>query len=349
MCALDPRNPARGVTAVFVAIVLTALAGFLALVINVGHGYVIRNQLQNAADASALAAARELDGTDAGLTAATDVAVDYAGRHRTDAQGDPDNWVRVVPAAGDVEFGNWDPSKARAEAFRVITGRTPNDLRWINAIHVTATRQARVDGNRPMPVAMGPILGKEQVDVRADAIAVLGGACRSECALPVAFASCILVNEDGSLNCDATYVFNSDTVDNIGFTNLDPTTGSVNTADIKSILEGTCRDVGVGDPVGVGNGANLNPSIADLFNAIAASGKEVSAPVVTLGSCPAKFTEHGTAARIIGFAKVRVVEAESGADKHLTLQIRCDKLEDEVTGGGCEFFGATPIQPSLAR
>lgn len=71
--------------------------------------------------------------------------------------------------------------------------------------------------------------------------------------------------------------------------------------------------------------------------------------MVTLGSCPAKFNEHGTTARIIGFAKVGVVEASSGADKHLVLEIKCDRLEDEVTGGGCGFFGATTIRPSLAR
>lgn len=66
-----------------------------------------------------------------------------------------------------------------------------------------------------------------------------------------------------------------------------------------------------GVPAIARSAGHLTPQIADLFNAIAASGREVSAPVVTLGSCPAKFDEHGTSAR--------------------------------------EFFGATPVQPSLAR
>lgn len=342
MRALNPRP--RGATAVLVAILIAMLAAFLALVINSGHGFLVRNELQNAADSAALAGAKELNGTQAGLDAAAAMAVDFGGRHETDTA----KQVRVDPALGDVEFGNWDPAKPRSEAFRVITGRTANDLRWINAIHVKATNEAARD--EAMPVAMGPLLGKQQQDVRAEAIAVLGGPCRAQCALPVAFASCILLNEAGELvGCDQTYIFNSDTVDNIGFTNLDPTTGSVNTADIKSILQGNCRGVGVGDPVGIGNGANLTPSIANLFNQIALSGQEVSAPVVTMDTCPAKFTEHGTAARVIGFVKLKVVEATSGAGKHLTLEIKCDKLYDEVQGGGCEFFGATPQQGQLAR
>lgn len=349
MNALQGRFGERGATAVLVAILLAVLAGFLALVINVGHGYLIRNQLQNAADSAALAGARELNGTDAGVTAATDVAVDFAGRHKTDAQHKPENAVKVVPTLGDVEFGYWKPGQPRDSAFEVITGRTPTDLRWINAIRVKASRVSRPDGNTPMPVAMGPLLGKQVQDVGAEAIAVLGGPCKSNCPLPIAFASCLLLNEDGSIKCDQRFVFNSDTVDNIGFTNLSPDP-SVNTELLREILTGgatACRRVKVGDPVGVANGAQIAP-LADLFDSLA--GLEKSAPVVELpGGCPAKFNEHGLAAKVIGFVKLKIIAAYGGQDKRLELQIQCDELTDDVEGHGCFFWGATPQQARLAK
>ena len=56
----------RGVTAILVALLLVVLVGFTALAIDIGHLVLARNELQNAADAGALAGARFLyneDGT----------------------------------------------------------------------------------------------------------------------------------------------------------------------------------------------------------------------------------------------------------------------------------------------
>ena len=55
-----PLRGKRGVVAVYVAIILVVLIGFVALAVDVGYMMVVRNQLQNAADASALAATRQL-------------------------------------------------------------------------------------------------------------------------------------------------------------------------------------------------------------------------------------------------------------------------------------------------
>ncbi len=57
---LIPIKNQKGVSAVIVAIVLAMLFGFIALAIDVGYLYATRNQLQNIADSSALAAAGEL-------------------------------------------------------------------------------------------------------------------------------------------------------------------------------------------------------------------------------------------------------------------------------------------------
>ncbi len=50
----------RGVTAIVVGITLAMLVGFGALAVDIGHLCVAHNELQNAADAGALAGARFL-------------------------------------------------------------------------------------------------------------------------------------------------------------------------------------------------------------------------------------------------------------------------------------------------
>ena len=66
----------RGQVLIIVAIALTALLAFVALAIDVGNMYQVRRQMQNAADAGALAGARELCFGDPGQAEAR--AIEYA-------------------------------------------------------------------------------------------------------------------------------------------------------------------------------------------------------------------------------------------------------------------------------
>ena len=55
----SPKNrKAKGITLVWSAIMLIAMIGFLGIVIDVSFVHLTANQLQNAADAAALAGAR---------------------------------------------------------------------------------------------------------------------------------------------------------------------------------------------------------------------------------------------------------------------------------------------------
>ena len=55
-----PLTNEKGVTIVLVAILMVVLVMFVAIAVDLGHLYVARNELQNAADAGALAGARML-------------------------------------------------------------------------------------------------------------------------------------------------------------------------------------------------------------------------------------------------------------------------------------------------
>ena len=61
----------RGAVAIYVAILLPVLIGFAALAVDVDHVYGVRNELQNAADAGALAGASDLFDDDGELTVVT--------------------------------------------------------------------------------------------------------------------------------------------------------------------------------------------------------------------------------------------------------------------------------------
>jgi Flp pilus assembly protein TadG len=61
------RRRQRGAVMIVFALSMVALFGFMALVIDLGRVYVVRTELQNAADAAALAGAKELNQTYAGV------------------------------------------------------------------------------------------------------------------------------------------------------------------------------------------------------------------------------------------------------------------------------------------
>jgi Flp pilus assembly protein TadG len=331
----------RGASAVTVALMLTALGGFLALVLNVGHFMVVRGQLQNACDSAALASALELDGTLDGLERARAKAVDFAGRHQTDRGA-----TVLIDREADVVFGNWDWDLPKESAFTPVSESEPGAERQINAVLVRAGRE-QTRGN-PLEVFFPVFLGgREEASVTAEACAVGGAPCDG-CSVPLAFARCQIEGENGALQCGQTLLFRSDTMDNIGFTNLTNDDRSVSTSGIIDILHNKCGSVKKGDHIGVGNGNNLNPNVVRAFeDFIYAYGDTVSAPIVeTRDGCPAKF--EGLL-NVIGFAKFRIVGVVGPPNQSIEIELLCTQVDDEDSRPGCDYFGMTSPRSVLVR
>jgi hypothetical protein len=83
------KSRQHGAVAIIVALSLVALVGMLALVIDLGHLYVTKAELQNAADAAALSGAKDLDGTMAGLSKAKAAACEVGGMNKFDLSSKP--------------------------------------------------------------------------------------------------------------------------------------------------------------------------------------------------------------------------------------------------------------------
>lgn len=98
-CNTQATQHQRGAVAIIVAISIFVLVGMLGLVLDLGHLYVAKTELQNAADAAALSGAKELKGTVDGV----DSALTWA--HATALQNNYDlNATPVSLDAGNLEF-----------------------------------------------------------------------------------------------------------------------------------------------------------------------------------------------------------------------------------------------------
>lgn len=97
----------RGATAVLAAIVIVLLVGILGLVIDLGVVYVRKTELQNAADAAALAGARELNGTTTGVQNAATQAISIAALNGLDFAATPVAIGNANLAFGPGPDGPW--------------------------------------------------------------------------------------------------------------------------------------------------------------------------------------------------------------------------------------------------
>jgi Flp pilus assembly protein TadG len=153
---------------------LVAFLGFASLAIDTGHLYVVRNELQNVADAAALAGARRLITTDSNGTAVVDsTAAQTAAMSVAQSQAQ----ISGLPAVPDgsrnditVAFGNWNIYASNGTAWTATDGSSGFNS---NAVRVAIKR---ADG-----VAFGPvtnflagILGYQTSEVAATATAYLG-------------------------------------------------------------------------------------------------------------------------------------------------------------------------------
>ena len=164
----------RGVTAIVVAIVLPVLIAVVALAVDVGYLAVTKNELQNIADASALAGARQLGSIYQTMSyedqqiyvcdpaPIKDMAKEIASKNRA---GGKDN---IIINDGDIIIGDWDGGTQTLTAT----------LNQPDAVEVTARRDGGANG--PIVTFFARIFGIDTEDVVADATAALTGQSTAE-------------------------------------------------------------------------------------------------------------------------------------------------------------------------
>ena len=175
-------NNQQGVVAVIVAVCLVMLLGFLALSIDTSHLAVARNELQNAADAGALAGAAELY-TDDGQsvnTNANQIGFEAATANFSEQFPVEVNWTGGN--SGDVQRGHWsfglgslprgftaNDSTAPVALWGVSTVELDENPNFINAVQVRSRRQ-----NIPIASWFARIFGYDSFEGFAEAVAYIG-------------------------------------------------------------------------------------------------------------------------------------------------------------------------------
>lgn len=184
----------KGVVAIQVAFFLVMLLSVAALALDVGRWVVVRHELQNAADAAALAGAHELPGQlvasapsdmwTSAADAASAAATTYASANSANGQ---------AASAQTVLVGYWDvnranvPSTVPSSLSQTISSPTDKPA-------VIAT-VGLTDGAN-LPLVLGPLLGVSSLKASATAVAIVSvpGAALPGALFPMVLNQCIYTN-----------------------------------------------------------------------------------------------------------------------------------------------------------
>lgn len=172
-----------GAIAVITAIMLTMLLSFVALSIDVGHLAVTKNELQNAADAGALAGANALFNSSGTKieTGCNQIAYDTTLENYSAKSAVEVNWKTGDNTGSDVERGHWSfttrtftpndihDSEAMTNLWGASAAALDIDTDYINAVRVKARREST-----PIPSFFARIFGHDSFKQTAEAIAYRG-------------------------------------------------------------------------------------------------------------------------------------------------------------------------------
>jgi Flp pilus assembly protein TadG len=277
-------NNEIGATIVYVAIILGVLVMFTALAIDVNHLYAVRNELQDAADAGALAGASVLFDPDDG-TLKREAAIDEGERIAT-----ANKTGNTTVTEKTVETGHWSFSSkifTASDATEQTTWQERSfaeldlDDAFINAVRVKADRS-------DTPSFFAKILGFDRFFVSADAVAYIGFAGTLyplKAVQPIAICKEAITDSSGkNYSCKYGRMFNSGTSGN--------TSNSVGTAGWTNFTQ-PCETVG-----GSREDRDLvcrgNPQTVESGYGIGATGGTVIPLFDTLYGCWEDTTEKNT-------------------------------------------------------
>ncbi len=358
ICRQPMMQDTKGAVAVTVAIVLVVLLSFGALALDISNAMIARNELQNVADASALAGARQLgviyaalpQGTpyttyllsnpSAVVNAATAVALANQARQ-----------VAISLNAADIVIGVWNsgprtltPGNVGATGVRVTARRDGGangpvatwfaGIMGINSLNVVATATAAVTGTGILLPGEGNApFGLDQLIFNDPAY----------CSMPIQF-----------------YPTNNPPAGCAGWQTFDQTPPSANTE--RQIVQGLTPNpptyqapqiIAGQTPLEYagGNMATVFPDLINLYtakrvpDASSPSGFcwNVTIPVYANNAC----ANPNTPMMTIGFASACVWNVQASPNKQIDARVTCGEVTNGGGGGG--NFGTLGAIPGLVE
>jgi len=329
----------KGFAVVYIALMIVVLVAFVGLAVDLGYMYVAKGQLQNAADAAALAGATQLSDATKVRTEAKKFAL------ANKAAGDD-----VVITDADIELGNWNaaltpkfsttrPAPAPINAVRVVARR--------NVAGATAANQGQV------ALFFGNVINWGTMGTVAEAIATRPP--RPAAGITLCNDSCSFAGQN-----DVTFYFNEADITRLGlpmtygaaFTEYSPSraTDFGPNGRIQEFINGSLESPVASDLCGVGimtNNAPPQQILVKLQDRITSElittplGWEVIIPVVTpvtvtatTPPCPPG-SQPTEPYEVMQFARIRLKSVSYNPTPAIILDyiecISCANI-DEATG-----------------
>ena len=348
---LKPLDNSRGAVAVMVAIMMTVLLAMAAAALDIGHALVARNELQNSADAGALAGARALGILYEGMTPAAMGTYQLSGGDaatirtavQTTAVLNAAAGVNVTVDAGDVQIGLWN------SATRTMTP-TVNQPRSVRVI-------TRRDGtaNGPISTFLAGVVGMTSVNVSAVATAELtaiGSTPPAALDLPVAISQ-LFFSQYGCGDSIMLYPSNGNPQSCAGFTTFDqtPSNNAAMLAIINGMINGSYQTPSTTagtSQLNFTNGTLSNPTwdaLVNLFNTKKdANGVWDALVAVYQGSA----CNPSGAIPIIGYANIRITNIQGQPGATIVGNVSCPLFQGGGVGGG-PAFGVFTTLPGLVE
>lgn len=257
-----PVQHESGAVALVTALCLTIFMALLALVLDIGHLLNVRGELQNAADASALAGAQAfLPADSSAIVAAFDPNCSAAISTASQFGNVVDSQTLTTPS-GDISIGHWGwPGDKDIYALNEFVPLGSCETMEVNAIRVFARRDRSVNG--PVATWFAAVLGIGLVDVTSrPAVAALGYLKSADAGriFPIAVRKSWLASLGNPPVGEAN--FTPDTKDNSGW--CSPPNFNPSAAQLKSwITNGYPESLTFGNTVDLNNG-QVNSAVQDL-------------------------------------------------------------------------------------
>lgn len=348
---MKPLNDSRGAVAVMVALTMTVLLAMAAGALDIGHSLVAKNELQNAADAGALAGARTLGLQYEGMTPAAMATYQLSGGDaaaiisavQSTSVLNAAAGVNVTVNAADIQIGLWN------SATRTFTP-TVNQPRSVRVI-------TRRDGtaNGPISTFLARVVGITSVNVIASATAELtaiGSTSPGALDLPLAISQ-LFFSQYGCGDSIMVYPSNGNPQSCAGFTTFDQAPS--NNATMNNIIDQMILGNNPAPATTAGstqlqfiNGTLSNgtwDALVTLFQQKSAGTGywDALVPVYQGEDC-----SPSGAITIMGYANIRITNIHGQPGATITGNVQCPQFESGGVGGG-PAYGVFTTLPGLVE
>jgi len=341
------RQDRAGIAAL-AAIFLTSIVALTGAAVDIGMMASVRSELQNAADAAALAGAGTLItwGADDVVSAQPETALAEA---QAMAYANTSQGINLQLALEDITLGLWSEDNHAFDPDHIGATSDPNN---ISACRVIIRRNLSI--NTPVPTIFLGILGIDTVNISAMSTGHLGWAGTADAGqvdLPIAVKEEAL-NGSG-LICGQSISFKNEANENGEWTTFFTTPS--NDPAVRGFIDGsdTVPGLEVGDEVSVTNGTLSQHTFDALNDRFQAEGTDIDGdgtadwwqvllPVISDNGGGA------SSATIAGFANMVIHEVNDAPEKEIVASLQCGMVvPGSKTGGG--NFGSRAATPVLVE